>query len=122
MPRARVIPDPAGVLPSDEHRRVLGSLCPPHLLGKDNERGNAYYPNNTSAGIFVRVHDDLNVQADSQDEVLEVLHELDDLGLAREGPRGWSMTRRGYETVTGPIANEPPPVEAPARTRARKRR
>lgn len=94
-------PDPGGVFTSDVHRRVLGHLPLP--------------------GDSPQALDDLAVRLDpdphtpiGKDDITAltaVLDELHDENYITETKDGYRMSKAGLTALTGPIANEPPPVE-----------
>lgn len=92
-------PDPGGIFASDAHRHVLG-----HLPTPDSEYG---WSNEVLA---LRLHPSLSVYGG---EFLPILADLEAAGFVEEPvPSAWRMTQKGYEAITGPIANEPPPGAA----------
>lgn len=112
-------PDPAGIFASDLHRRVLA-----HLSTPDDDVGW------TPVSLLVRIAPDgwtpipptdeygLGDNAAGVERLTEILGELKSDGYARRHAGDvWQMTDKGYEALTGSIANEPPPgaeVEGPA--------
>lgn len=100
--------DPGGNFASDVHRRVLGHLSTPkEKMGWEPE------------ALLARVDPDLSTPMTDVEELLLVLEDLKDEGLAVEHAGGvWQQTKDGFDLLTGPIANEPPPgatPEGPAR-------
>lgn len=89
-------PDPGGIFASDAHRHVLGHLPTPDAeYGWSNE------------ALALRLHPSLSPIGG---EFLPVLQNLRDEGHAEEPVVGaWRMTKQGFDALTGPIANEPPP-------------
>lgn len=94
-------PEPVHVFESDNHRRVLGNLGDPvtveallHVLHIDP------YTDVWDTGT------DDDVKA-----VESHLRDLEAAGLTTVDASGvWSMTALGLEALTGPIPNEPPPM------------
>lgn len=103
--------DPGGVFASDVHRRVAA-----HLHADDEGMGW------TPGVLLYRLAEDHatplppltpwgapDYQA-GMPAMLEVLAELESDGLVEEHDGGvWTLTEEGFEALTGPIANEPPP-------------
>jgi hypothetical protein len=96
------IADPAGIFPTDAHRRVLAHLPVP---GDDPL---------AVEDLLVRMHTDDPTDFTETDQLLEVLDELGEGGDASESKAGWRQTKAGFGKLTGPIANEPPPLEGAA--------
>jgi hypothetical protein len=95
--------DPGGNFASDVHRRVLGHLSTPkEKVGWEPET------------LLARVDPDLNIPIAEVSELVSVLKDLENEGLAikHEGDV-WQQTKDGFELLTGPIANEPPPGATP---------
>lgn len=105
----RYAPDRGGQFASDAHRRVLGHLS-------THRDSHAWTP----MALFVRMAPDVGSQL-SQEQVAEILGELGADGLARQvaitvGDQEvtvWQMTEEGFNLLTGPIADEPPPGAVP---------
>lgn len=94
-------PEPVHVFESDNHRRALGNLGDPR----------------TVEGLLDVLHRDpytdvWDTGTDADRTALEsVLKDLEAAGLATvDGAGTWSMTDRGLEALSGPIPNEPPPM------------
>lgn len=112
-------PDPGGVFASDVHRRVLA-----HLTTPDADSGWQPLP------LVLRLAGDFDTPIPPLDDkgladldvgqakVEEILGELKAEGFVKRHKGDvWQMTPKGYEALTGPIANEPDPdapVEGPA--------
>lgn len=113
-------PDPGGVFASDIHRRVLA-----HLTTPDQDIGWA------PLALVLRVNADPHLPFPPVDgrgladldggvkQITEVLGELKAKGFAvKHKGNVWQMTQKGFDALTGPIANEPEPdapVVGPAR-------
>lgn len=107
--------DPGGRFPSDVHRRVLG-----HLPTPQDQYGW------TVPALHNRMVPDVGTDLQSPDEVAGILDELAKDGHAEkltvnmangDSREVWRMTQDGFDLLTGPIANEPPPgaeVQGPA--------
>lgn len=94
MPRKNH-PDPGGVFPSDDHRRVLGHLGTRATEGYE------------VGELLERMWPDDSTSFEEERELLEVLEELQADGLATESARGaWYMTKAGFDAITGPVAEE----------------
>lgn len=93
--------DPAGVFASDVHRRVLGALPGPDAAPIDVD------------ALLVRLDADQNTPVDAGG-LGAVLDELSAAGLLSRDGGALRMTAAGLEKLTGPIANEPPPLEGTA--------
>lgn len=89
--------DPGGRFSSDTHRRVLGHLSYPH-----DEYGW------TAQALLERMRPDVGTNISTAEEMESILEDLEKEGHAQQHPGGvWQMTESGFETLTGPIANEP---------------
>lgn len=103
--------DPGGRFSSDTHRRVLAHLSYPD----DNYAWSAMT-------LIGRMLPDAATQITSEADMVQVLQDLVKDGHAQKltAPNGqgvWKMTQSGFDTLTGGIANEPPPgaaVQGPA--------
>lgn len=97
--------DPGGQFASDVHRRVLGHLTTPkEKAGWDPE------------ALLERLDPDDHTPLDTVPELVEVLDELKAEGLAAKHKGGlWQQTQKGFDLLTGPIANEPAPGAEPVR-------
>lgn len=96
--------DPGGQFKSDVHRRVLG-----HLTPHTDDYGW------TVGSLHERMRPDVGTNLANVDEVQAVLDELVNDGLAQRHDVGgglYQMTEEGFDLLTGPIANEPPPGAA----------
>lgn len=97
-------PDPGGIFRSDVHRRVAGHLPLPDAadgIGK--------------AALFLRLGPDPHSPLPSEVALEQVLDDLRLDALAVETEDGyWRQTGDGTAALTGPIANEPPPLAGPA--------
>lgn len=97
--------DPGGVFASDAHRRVLAGLS------------DEATPVEALVGRYA---DDLglpeisDVGDSSVQEVTEVLEDLKADGYVSDAGGGWRMLKKGLDTLTGPIANEPPALSEAA--------
>jgi hypothetical protein len=96
------LPDPGGQFASDVHRRVTAALPEGKALDAD--------------GLLQQLGHDSNVPFDpersgSDAELEDVLKELEGEGLASSTKDGWKGTKAGFELLTGPNADEPPPLE-----------
>lgn len=94
-------PDPAGVLASDDHRRVLA-----HLSLPSDDYGWSV------PALKARMAGDPATEG-----VEAVLGDLVVAGDAEEVGGAFRMTEVGFDRLTGPIADEPPPdakAEGPA--------
>ena len=87
--------DPAGVFPSDVHRRVLG-----HLSFPDDGYG-------WSAGALRFRLADEGLDEATLGRVLDELRAAEHAECVGEGEGVWRMTAKGLALLTGPIANEP---------------
>ena len=96
------VADPAGVFPSDAHRRVLAHLPVP---GDDPTAVDA---------LLARMATDGQTDFAEAEDLRDVLEELANAGDATGTKAGWRMSKAGFEKLTGPIANEPPPLEGAA--------
>ena len=109
-------PDPAGIFDSDVHRRVLG-----HLSTPDSEVGW------TVPALLYRLAPDQHTPMPPVDEygfadgaagvaeLNEILADLKSAGYAkRHAGDVWQMSQKGFDALTGPIANEPPPEAEPS--------
>jgi hypothetical protein len=85
----KIVPDPAGIFASDDHRRVLG-----HLSHPDDEYGW------TVDALLFRMEEKL--------DFARILGGLESDGHAACYDGSWRMTQAGFDALTGPIANEPP--------------
>lgn len=93
-------PDPGGRFASNVHRRVTASLTTP-------DEDVAFAPDR----LFVRMIDDRGTDFANQDELVAVLGDLEEDGLVEQPEHGlYRMTHAGFELLTGPIADEPAPV------------
>lgn len=104
-------PDPGSIFASDIHRRVLAHLTPP-----DADFGWQPLP------LVLRLSGDFDTPIPplddkglpdldaGKDRLEEILSELagDDLAICHEGDV-WQMTQKGFDALTGPIADEPEP-------------
>lgn len=98
--------DPGGRFDSDLHRRVAGHLSTPE--------DNFGY---TSVALFHRMEDDTASSFTAVDEVTEVLDELMQVGFVDEPQGGvFRLTDAGLQTLSGPIADEPDPVDDESET------
>jgi len=106
-------PDPAGIFDSDVHRRVLA-----HLSTPDSEVGW------TVPALLYRIAPDQHTPMPPVDEygfadgaagvgeLTKILTELKSDGYAkRHAGDVWQMSQKGFDALTGPIANEPSPDE-----------
>lgn len=92
--------DPGGCFRSDLHRRVAGHLSTPY-----DEFG--YTPE----ALFHRMQDDHGSSLEDPVEISEVLDDLVQFGLTDEPQDGvFRLSQRGFDTLTGSIADEPGPV------------
>lgn len=104
-------PDPGGIFASDTHRRVLA-----HLSTPDAKVGWSL------PALVIRLAPDADTPIPPRDEygfanigagveALEpILADLKAEGFARRHAGDvWQMTKKGFEALTGPIANEPGP-------------
>lgn len=99
-PTAPHRPDPAGVFDTDTHRRALAYLPLP-----DGDP----IPTEEAA---VPLAQDENTPVAYVDEAAEILKALEAEGYAERSEEGrWKMTQEGFDALTGPIPNEPPPME-----------
>lgn len=91
--------DPGGRFASDTHRRVLGHLpLPTDTYGW------------RAAALLYRMMPDVGSTFKDPEELLTVLGELQEEGLAEVvGPGAWRMTEKGFDTITMGIVNEPGP-------------
>lgn len=118
-PRNDLAPDPGAVFASDLHRRVLAHLSTPSedigwepiaLVARIAPDVNTPIP--AAPGLSI----DFEAEADG---LVEILEDLKADGYARRHRNGaWQMTDKGFEAITGPNGNEPPPdapVEGPAK-------
>jgi hypothetical protein len=97
-------PDPGGVFRSDVHRRVAG-----HLPLPDADAGIS------TAALYLRLEPDAHSPLATEIALAQVLEELGADGLAVEDEGGWwKQTGDGIAALTGPIADEPPPLAGPA--------
>lgn len=96
--------DPAGIFPSNEHRRVLG-----HLSHPDDNYGW------TAEQLVARMGPDPDTDYTHANAIEQVLLELAEAGHAAQGDRGWQMTPDGFAKLTGPIADEPAPTPPTAK-------
>lgn len=92
--------DPGGRFASDTHRRVLGSLS----LPTDNYGW-------TVLALIQRMAPDVGTSITTPDEMQSILQDLEADGHAEKLNtvigEVWRMTQAGYDSITGPIANEP---------------
>lgn len=119
MANANLRPDPAGVFESDVHRRVLAHLPEPN--GKIGW---------TAPALLIRISPDKHTPLPPVDDIgfadttaglaalEDVLGDLKSDGLVKYHAGGiYEQSQKGFDLLTGPIANEPPPgaeVEGPA--------
>jgi hypothetical protein len=61
-----------------------------------------------------RISDDPHHGLESVDELAEVLDDLEADGYVSKSKDGWKMTKKGFDALTGPIAEEPAGPPAPA--------
>lgn len=101
-------PDPGGIFPSDVHRRVAG-----HLPLPDDDAISAL-------DLLLRVDADAPTPImagegeTAQTALSEVLHTLITGAFAETvGADTYRLSPTGLEALTGPIANEPPPLTGP---------
>lgn len=102
-------PDPGGHFASDAHRRVLGALSTP-----EEDYGWS------AVALTARLEPDEHTPNDT--DVEAILGELKADGYAKsvkvKGTDVFTMTAKGFDLLTGPIADEPDPnapVEGPAK-------
>lgn len=100
MPGGYTPPTPVYEFPSDAHRRALGNL------GED--RSVAELLTVLHADPFTDVWDTGTEQ--DRGALTGVLQDLEAAGLCTVTDGVWSMTERGLAALTGPIPNEPPPM------------
>jgi hypothetical protein len=96
------LPDPGGQFASNVHRRTVGHLPLP------DEEGTSV------AALFNRMVPDLYSPFGTESELLEVLESLRVDGLAEKVDELWRQTTAGTERLTGPNAEEPPPLKGAA--------
>lgn len=91
--------DKGGIFDSDTHRRTLG-----HMPEPDSE------PIKVD-DLLQRMYDDKQTDFTDTGELTTVCDELVDDGYAAREDGGFIQAESGYEALTGPIADEPPPME-----------
>jgi len=100
------LPDPGGIFRSDVHRRVAAHLPLPDEDPKSAE------------AMLERLHDDASTPLvlDGEGDLGElegVLASLVADEWAEQGKEGFRLTAGGLDKLTGPVANEPPPLKGP---------
>lgn len=89
------LPDPGGVFQSDVHRRVLAHMPEP---GED-ESNMSLLKDRLDSDIWF-------TYPEAEVDLARVVADLIDEGFAD----GIIMTQEGYDALTGPVVNEPPPL------------
>lgn len=93
------LPDKGGIFDSDTHRRTLGHMSEPEGEAISVEE------------LLERMYDDQQTDFTDVGELTTVCDELVSSGFASREGDGFIQAQAGFEALTGPIADEPPPLE-----------
>lgn len=99
-------PDPGGVFPSDVHRRTVG-----HMPQPDEDPI-------SPAALLMRLNADAGTSIEDELTLAPVLERLAADGHAEAAGDCWRQTAKGHADLSGPIADEPPPLSGEALAKA----